>query len=783
MRFTSARSARLTPFEGALAAVQAGWHVFPLARGSKLPAIPRNMGGQGCLDATLDRTLIDQWNVVPDLNWGIGCGPSNLVVIDIDPKNGGNAAVLDHLPETFTVRTASGGWHAYFSGQAANRVGLLQGVDVRGVGGYVVAPGSVVAPGAYVVERLLPVVAAPEWLLAAIGAPRQLRPSDVHSEPPEGMVRGPTWLAEARAHLRNLPPAVKGEGGAKLFAAAALMQRGWLLDRATADALLRQEYNPRCSPPWDFGVRSEASNWEHTLDRAVTHSDVPWGENRPRLSLDRWANHPNDLKALDNSAPEAPPVITPGTAPSSSWALLTGSLMGAPQSVERALKAFRAQHARRAPGTEPELTNSSAVIKWLVKSKAWTPDRIAAELGREAGEFAVQIRQPEITSVGRLAKIDQLLGTHELLWNEMALCIEIDGEPWTDVHTAQARLALEQLGASDPDKPIPNGDIEQRARALATPYHPVEEYLGGLPPWDGVPRVDRLWSGYFGAEDGPLNRQLSACFAIAAVRRVLEPGVKADMMPILYGQQGAFKSSGLSALVGGPPFFTDAAPGFGHRSENAMTVAGCWVWEIAEMQGMDRADQNAVKAFVTRREDDVLLPYARAKVRLPRRSICIGTTNDETCLSDPTGSRRHPVISIGTIDIEGLRRDRDQFWAEAQVRCCAGEPHWLPPEAEAELGERNVDHTRLDEAVIAALEDWFALPPEQRFRPEHERRFPPTTEVKVRPDFTVAEALKFAFGGRLLDHSANVRIGLALRSLGVPRRLAGKKRIRRYLFP
>ncbi len=773
----------MTPFEGALAAVQLGWHVFPLARGSKLPAIPRNMGGKGCLDATLDRAQLDTWNVVPNLNWGIGCGPSNLVVIDIDPKNGGTAAVLDQLPPSFTVRTPSGGWHVYFAGQAANRQGLLPGVDVRGAGGYVVAPGSVLADGGYRIERLLPVAPAPEWLLGAIGAPRPLQPSDVHGEPPEGMVRGPTWLAEARAHLRNLPPAVKGEGGAKLFAAAALLQRGWLLDRASADALLREEYNPRCTPPWDFSVRSEASNWEHTLDRAVTHSDVPWGENRPRLSLDRWASHPNDLHAQGPASPAQAPLGDAQAPPGAPWSLLTGSLMGAPQSVERAIKTFRQQHLRREPGTEPELTNSSAVIKWLVKAKAWTPDRVAAELGRDAGEFAVTLRLPEVTSVGRLAKIDQLLSTHELLWNEMALCIEIDGEPWTDVHTAQARLTLEQLGASDPEKPIPNGDIEQRARALATPYHPVAEYLGGLAPWDGLTRVDLLWPKYFGAEDCKLNRALSACFMVAAVRRVLEPGTKVDMMPILYGAQGAFKSSGLSALVGGPPFFTDAAPGFSHRSENAMTLAGCWVWEIAEMQGMDRADQNAVKAFVTRQQDDVLLPYARAKSRLYRRSITIGTTNDDACLNDPTGSRRHPVIEIGRIDIEALRADRDQLWAEALQRCSAGEPHWLPRELEDALATRNAEHhTRNDEVVLGCLEAWFELPPEQRFRPKHERRFPSPVKIEAREDFTIAEAQEFAFGGQA-DRGLGIRIGLALKQLQIKSRRVGRHKVRRFRFP
>lgn len=465
---------------------------------------------------------------------------------------------------------------------------------------------------------------------------------------------------------------------------------------------------------------------------------------------------------------DVPPA--PLTAAPAGWSVMAGSLMGAPQSVERALKAWRAQHVKRDPGTTPELANSSAVVKWLVNAKGLSADRVGAELGEEAAAFARTLTStdPTVQNVGRLTRIDQCLMAHELRWNEMALTVEIDGEPWTDNHTAAVRLALEQSGASDPEKPTPNGDIEQRSRAVATPYHPVLEYLTALPPWDGVPRVDRLWVEYFGAADTELNRKLGACFALGAVRRVLEPGTKVDMMPILLGGQGDFKSSGLAALVGGPPFFTDAAPGFGHRSENAMTLAGCWVWEIAEMQGMDRADLNAVKAFVTRSEDDVLLPYARAKTRLRRRSVLIGTTNDDQCLTDPTGSRRHPVIPIASIDRAGMVRDRDAFWAEALHRVRAGEQHWLEKGDELAMGERNLQYTRRDEGTIGALVAWFN-------RPAHTRGVSGDT-------FTVADAVQYALGGRT-DGGSAVRVGHALKALGIEHRRVGRSKIRVYEFP
>lgn len=759
----------MTPLDGALAALAAGWSVFP-CRG-KLPAIPKPLG-RGCHDATTDRETVERWAIeYPDCNWGVGCGPSGLLVVDIDPKTGGTSEVIDQLPPTLTVRTPSGGWHCYFRGQSANRVGLTTGVDIRSTGGYVVLPGSSVAGAYYSVERTLPVAEAPAWLVAAIGAPRSVVTQATTR------IQGDAPAAEDVAAIVEAftaagPP--KSGGHDVLFCVTEILARGTWPDEHVVRTV--GHVSVAIGRPESEGLRTAL---DHLSNREAGRGGR-YG--KPKLTEIYGLNAGALVALLDPPAPLAVTAPPPSPAPSpSTWTLLEGSLMGAPQTVERALRSYRAQHTRRDPGTVPELGASSAVIKWLVSAKGWDSARVGSELGAEAGDFAISLAKPEVQTVGRLTRIDQLLAGHELRWNEMALCIEIDGDRWSDNHTAQARLALEQTGACDPEKPIPNGDIEQRARALAAPYHPVEEYLAALPAWDGVARVDGLWPTYFGADDTALNRKLSACFALGAVRRVLEPGAKVDMMPILYGNQGEFKSSGLSALVGGDPFFTDAAPGFGHRSENAMTLAGCWVWEIAEMQGMDRADQNAVKAFVSRQADDVLLPYARAKTRMPRRSVAIGTTNVEDCLTDPTGSRRHPVIAIGAVDRDGMVRDRDQFWAEVLHRVRAGEPHWLEKADELAMGTRNAaNHMRRDEALIAALVAWFMRLPERRFMSPRESAtgFKPR-DAAVPASFTIPDALAYAFDGK----AEAWRVGLALKQLGLASRRVGKAKVTTYDFP
>lgn len=121
-----------------------GWAVFPL-RG-KIPAIA---GGRGCLDATTDAGQVRQWwAAMPDANIGIATGArSGIVVIDLDGPDAeaefsrryGNPPT----PSSLTRR----GRHLVFrhpGGEVKNSAGLLGAkIDVRGDGGYIVAPPSV----------------------------------------------------------------------------------------------------------------------------------------------------------------------------------------------------------------------------------------------------------------------------------------------------------------------------------------------------------------------------------------------------------------------------------------------------------------------------------------------------------------------------------------------------------------------------------------------------------------------------------------------------------------
>lgn len=139
---------------------------------------------RGFLDATRDPHTHCQWlNRWPFANFALPTGSVNgVLVLDVDAKSGGLetfAAIEDALPPTWTVATGGGGLHKYFALRSgdmfSSRVGWKHGIDVRGEGGYVIAPGSVHASGRVYrwVEGMGPddlsIAPIPAWVVDSIG--------------------------------------------------------------------------------------------------------------------------------------------------------------------------------------------------------------------------------------------------------------------------------------------------------------------------------------------------------------------------------------------------------------------------------------------------------------------------------------------------------------------------------------------------------------------------------------------------------------------------------------
>ena len=204
-------------------------------------------------------------------------------------------------------------------------------------------------------------------------------------------------------------------------------------------------------------------------------------------------------------------------------------------------------------------------------------------------------------------------------------------------------------------------------------FHPVREYLGSL-KWDGEERIDEWLTSYFGVAPTTFTKAVGPRWLISAVARIFEPGTKADCALVFEGIQGLKKSTALRIIAG--EYFTDELADMGSK-DAAMQTLGVWIIEIADLHAMKRNELSRIKAFMSRSVDRFRPPYGRHLIESPRQCVFAGSVNDRDWNEDATGARRWWPVTCGDIDVDALKRDRDQLWAEAVVGYRAGRVWWL----------------------------------------------------------------------------------------------------------
>ena len=279
-----------------------------------------------------------------------------------------------------------------------------------------------------------------------------------------------------------------------------------------------------------------------------------------------------------------------------------------------------------------------------------------------------------------------------IVFNQLADGMEIKGEVpwqhpakfWRDADDAQLICYVDDHYGTFSAR---NYDIAVTKAVDDRSYHPIKDYFASLPPWDGVPRVDTLLIDYLGAEDNAYIRAVSRKTLCAAYRRIYEPGVKFDYMPVLNGAQGIGKSTFIANL--GMEWFSDSLNLSDMNDKTAAEkLQGYWIIEIGELAGMKKADLDKVKAFISRVDDKYRASFGRRVTPHPRQCVFFGTTNSENgYLRDITGNRRFwNVKATGEGKYKPWQMTPEivqQIWAETAVLAKAGEKLYLPPELEA----------------------------------------------------------------------------------------------------
>lgn len=185
--------------------------------------------------------------------------------------------------------------------------------------------------------------------------------------------------------------------------------------------------------------------------------------------------------------------------------------------------------------------------------------------------------------------------------------------------------------------------------------------------WDGQRRIDTFHADCLRLPDTDYHHAVVRYLWTALAGRIMDPGIKADMVPILSGAQGLRKSTFAEYLA--PSHDEFAVVSLADRDENlCRQLRGRMVLEWDELRGLHTRAMEAIKGWVTRRKDDWIPKFKEFAVSMPRRFILIGTTNETQVIEDPTGMRRWlPLFITEPVDTDYLEVWRDQLWAEARL--------------------------------------------------------------------------------------------------------------------
>ena len=240
--------------------------------------------------------------------------------------------------------------------------------------------------------------------------------------------------------------------------------------------------------------------------------------------------------------------------------------------------------------------------------------------------------------------------------------------------------------------------------------------------------------------------------------------VKVDTVLILAGDQGKGKSKILKCLAG-EEWFTRTQLNIGDKDAFLQTLT--WIYEIAELTATRGKDAEVVKGFITDESNTFRPPYGRSNITIHRQVVFVGTTNEQSFLTDPTGARRFWTVAVGDkLQEDAVKRDRDQLWAEAMALYLQGEEWWLT-DAESVLLSEVQSVYQAEDTWEDAITEWLM----------QDDRVKTVREFGVKASRLMSEAIQMPVEKQTHGHST--RLGAVLTRMGWKKRRvqSGRKRV------
>lgn len=237
--------------------------------------------------------------------------------------------------------------------------------------------------------------------------------------------------------------------------------------------------------------------------------------------------------------------------------------------------------------------------------------------------------------------------------------------------------------------------------------------------WDGKPRMATMFRDLLGGRAPALSEKeearyleaVSSAWLTGAIARCYKP-TKHEIVPVLISKQGMGKGTALNYLAGRDEWFNDVAVSPKQTEKFLEAVRGRIIVELSEATSL-RTDVDALKAFITQREDQMRKPYGHYEDVYPRHFIMAASTNNPSIFTDVTGNRRFfPLFcdpKRATIHGHQAREYVEQLWAEVYQAYHKGARTYMTPD-EQDLAEPMQDYASVENGNVIAIDDFLDDP-------------------------------------------------------------------------
>ncbi|MBR6014415.1 MAG: toprim domain-containing protein [Selenomonadaceae bacterium] len=312
--------------------------------------------------------------------------------------------------------------------------------------------------------------------------------------------------------------------------------------------------------------------------------------------------------------------------------------------------------------SQPQTFERDEKITELIKDSL-ERDRFGKVLSSSVNNFELALNFDPLVKecIGYDAFSHKLMPRRQLAWTNKL----VNQNAWANYDDASLQNHLNRTYGLSNERIYNNVLLEY---AHQHSFHPVRDYFKNLPEWDCQSRASKFFIEALDIEDTTYAREISRSWLLAAVARIFNPGCKWDYTLVIKGEQGVGKSTVFSKLAG--KWFNDSIDNI--NGKDALEgLLGSWIVEIGEMQATKKADNEAIKAFLSRQTDKFRVPYGRRTEEFSRQCVFAATTNNEEFLKDRTGGRRFFIL-ISQADQKTFQERMakfdqnyiDQLWAE-----------------------------------------------------------------------------------------------------------------------